>query len=95
MQQLRERNTYTPRDAPQVPGNCGSVLNREGFAPSIRRQRYSLQPHDWVKYLGQVMPIKGVHCLGKYVLLENNKSVSIAKVEFYKYKGGWQFLPLN
>jgi hypothetical protein len=30
MQQLRERRlTNTPRDIPQVPGNCGLSLNKE------------------------------------------------------------------
>ena len=29
MQQLEERNTYTPTDIPQVSGNCGLALNRE------------------------------------------------------------------
>jgi len=68
-------------------------LNRKGFKPAIRRQRYKLQPHDWVKYFGQVVPIKGVHCLGKYVLLENNKSVSVNKISLHKYGKSWQFLP--
>ena len=29
MQQLEERNTYTPTDIPQVSGNCDPTLNRE------------------------------------------------------------------
>src|SRR3989304_4761448 len=29
MQQLEERNTYTPTDIPQVSGNCDLSLNRE------------------------------------------------------------------
>ena len=29
MQQLEERNTYTPTDIPQVSGNCDLALNRE------------------------------------------------------------------
>lgn len=68
-------------------------LNRKGFKPSIRRQRYSLQPHDLVKFDGKILEVKGCHCLGKRVMLENKKSVDINKVEFYKYGGGWQFLP--
>jgi hypothetical protein len=27
MQQLSGRDTYTPRDVPPVPGNCGLSLN--------------------------------------------------------------------
>ena len=29
MQQLEERNTYTPTDIPHVSGNCDPILNRE------------------------------------------------------------------
>ena len=29
MQQLEERNTYTPTDIPHVSGNCDPALNRE------------------------------------------------------------------
>jgi len=29
MQQLEERNTYTPTDIPHVSGNCDRILNRE------------------------------------------------------------------
>jgi len=29
MQQLEERNTYTPTDIPHVSGNCDLLLNRE------------------------------------------------------------------
>ena len=29
MQQLEERNTYTPTDIPQVSGNCDPTLKRE------------------------------------------------------------------
>ena len=29
MQQLKERNTYTPTDIPHVSGNCDLSLNRE------------------------------------------------------------------
>ena len=29
MQQLEERNTYTPTDIPHIRSNCGLILNRE------------------------------------------------------------------
>jgi len=66
-------------------------LNRKGFKPSIRKQRYSLQPKDLVSHLGQIMQVGGAHCLGKRVML-GSKSVDINKVRLYRYKGGWQFL---
>lgn len=67
--------------------------NRKGFKLSIRRRRYNLQPHDLVKYNGQILTVKGVHCLGTRVLLETQKSIKITDTELYKYGKGWQFLP--
>jgi hypothetical protein len=66
--------------------------NRKGFKPSIRKQKYNLQPLDLIKYLNCLYFIKGVHCYGKRVILENNKSIDIKKVNLIKYCGGWQFL---
>ena len=68
-------------------------LNRNGFKPSIRKQRYDLQPHSLVRYNSQVLEISGVHCKGMRVMLSNKKSVNIAQVELYKFMRSWQFLP--
>jgi len=46
-----------------------------------------------VNYNGQILEVKGVHCLGKRIMLENKKSVKIENVKLYKYMRGWQFLP--
>ena len=67
-------------------------LNRKGFKPSIRRQRYSLQPNNLVKYYNQVLNVNGVHCKGIRVVLENKKSVNMNAVILYRYMRGWQFL---
>lgn len=67
-------------------------LNRKGFKPSIRRQRYKLQPHSLVKFNNLILQVKGVHCKGARVMLENKKSVRVDDVELYKYMRGWQFL---
>ncbi len=70
-------------------------LNRKGFKPSIRRQRYELQPHDFVKYNNSTYKVKGVHCYGKRVILKNvkgqDKSVVINNVELIKYGKGLLF----
>jgi hypothetical protein len=70
-------------------------LNRKGFKPSIRRQRYQLQPHDLVKHEGKTYKVKGVHCYGTRVMLKNvngkNKSVAINKVELVTYGKGLLF----
>jgi hypothetical protein len=68
-------------------------INRKGFKPAIRRQRYELQPHDLVEYNDRILGVKGVHCLGRRVILENKKSVKVNNVKLYKYMKGWQFFP--
>ena len=73
--------------------NRALQLNRKGFKPSVRKQRYSFQPYNLVNYNGQILEVKGVHCLGKRIMLENKKSVKIENVKLYKYMRGWQFLP--
>jgi len=70
--------------------------NRKGFKPSIRRQKYQLQPYDLVKYINRTYRVKGVHCYGKRVVLENptgkNLSVAIKNVKLINYGKG---LPFN
>ena len=46
-------------------------LNRKGFAPSIRRKRYAIQPKDLVWINGERKVVSGVHSYGKYILSEN------------------------
>jgi hypothetical protein len=82
----------------QVRRNNRSIqTNRKGFKPSIRRQRYKLQPNDLVRYQGKECRVKGVHCYGKYVILANELmekiDVLVKKVEFIYYGKGFQFLP--
>ena len=80
----------------QVRRNNRSIqTNRKGFNPSIRKQRYQLQPHDLVKFEGRTYSVKGVHCYGKRVILKivngKDKSVAINKVELIKYGKGLLF----
>ena len=66
--------------------NRSLQLNRKGFKPSIRRQRYKLQPHDLVKVEGKTYEVIGTHCKGSRVMIkkENKKvSISIKKIEWY------------
>ena len=48
-------------------------LNRKGYKPSIRKQRYSLQPGDLIKIKGsnKIYVVKGVHGYGKMVRVKN------------------------
>jgi len=85
-----------PYQVIQVKRNNRSIQkNRKGFKPSIRRQRYELQPYDLVKYNNRTYRVKGVHCLGKRVVLENptgkNPSVAIKNVKLVKYGKGLLF----
>ena len=65
-------------------------LNRKGFKPSIRRQRYSFQPYDLVKYNGGIYEVKGVFNRGDYIRLKAEKDINtkIENVTIYQYMKG-------
>ena len=75
--------------------NRSIQTNRKGFKPSIRKQRYKLQPNDLVKYRKILCRVKGVFNYGKWVRLSTQKgkiiNTNIKKVELVKYGGGLQF----
>jgi 5-methylcytosine-specific restriction endonuclease McrA len=80
-----------PYEVMQVRRNNRSLQkNRKGFTPSIRRQKYMLQPYDLVKYNNSTYRVKGVHCYGTRVVLENptgkNPSIAINNVELINYE---------
>jgi hypothetical protein len=60
-------------------------LNRKGFKPSIRKQRYPIQPKDLVWVEGKRYKVKGAHSCGKQIKVVNqfNKilNFSIKKIE--------------
>ena len=55
---------------------------------SIRRQRYPIQPHDIVRYHGHDVETTGCYHYGTGLLI-HGASVSISKVRFRKYSGGY------
>jgi len=69
--------------------------NRNGFKPSIRRQRYKLHPYDSVIYNNTTCIVKGVHCYGTRILITDGiskpKSVNIKSVGLVKYSQGIHF----
>jgi hypothetical protein len=86
-----------PYEVLQVRRNNRSLQkNRKGFTPSIRRQKYQLQPYDLVKYNNRTYRVKGIHCYGKRVVLDNpkgkNPSVAIKNVKLIKYGKGLLFI---
>ena len=57
-------------------------LNRKGFKPSIRKQRYPIQPKDLVLIGGEWKETSGTHCKGKRILIEG-KSIAVKNIEKY------------
>lgn len=59
----------------------------------IRKQHYSIQPHDILLYENQKFETSGCHCNGTRALLSKknfkSQSVSIKKLKIYKYAGGY------
>ncbi|GBE54821.1 CRISPR-associated endonuclease Cas9 [archaeon BMS3Bbin15] len=85
-----------PYKLTQTRRNNRSIqTNRKGFKPSIRKQRYKLQPHDLVKYIEFLCKVKGVHSYGKYIILVDKVGklfdINVKKVELVKYGKGIQF----
>ena len=83
-------------DCKQVRRNNRKLqLNRKGFKPSVRRQRYKHQPNDIVRYENKMYVVKGVHCYGKQIMISNRtnkpKSVSIKKIQLIHYGKGIAF----
>lgn len=69
--------------------------NRNGYKPSIRKQRYNFQPNDLVKHNGILYRSKGVFSYGKQILLVDSVGTktnsNIKKVELITYGKGIQF----
>ena len=74
--------------------NRCTQLNRKGFMPSIRRQKYQFQPNDLVRFSGKAYIVKGIQNLGKYIKLNGfEKLIKTESVNLIKYGKGLQFIP--
>jgi 5-methylcytosine-specific restriction endonuclease McrA len=75
--------------------NRSLQLNRKGFKPSIRTERYKFQPNDLVRYKEQAYPVKGVFNYGAWIRLRNENgediNSNIKNVELITYGKGLQF----
>ena len=60
---------------------------------SVRKMHYSVQPGDKLRYKGNIVIAKGIHCNGTRVMLETGKSVPLKDVTVIKRTGGWKLLP--
>ena len=57
---------------------------------TIRKQHYSIQPHDIIVFNRQQFETSGCHCNGaRAILLPQKKSVAIKKLSIHKYAGGY------
>lgn len=57
---------------------------------TVRKQHYSVQPHDIIIYESRKRETTGCHCNGaRVMLLPDKKSVSIKKIKIYRYAGGY------
>ena len=69
-------------------------INRKGYRPSVRRQRYKMQPHDLVKYNGLLCRVKGIFGYGKRIRIVTNVgeviNTNIKNVEVLRYGKGMQ-----
>ena len=54
-------------------------MNRKGFKPSIRKQRYSIQPKDLIWINGKRYVAIGIQNRGAYVKIENSKKAFAVK----------------
>lgn len=91
---VRERSK--PQQLTQTRRNNRSVqTNRKGYKPSIRRQRYKLQPNDLVDHKGLLCRVKGVFNYGKWVRIVTKAgeivNTNIKNVDVVKYGKGIQW----
>ena len=70
-------------------------LNRKGFKPSIRKQRYKIQPSDIVWIGNKEYISKGTHCKGTRVVLEGSGSKSIKLITKYFNINSWRYMQMH
>lgn len=70
-----------------IPYNCyyyrrhnrSLQLNRKGYTPAIRKQRYPLQPGDLVSFNNKTYTVRGTHSYGKRVNIYDEEGNIITK----------------
>lgn len=75
--------------------NRSVQTNRNGFKPSIRKQRYPYNPNDLVKNGEDILIVKGVFNYGRWIRLRTSldevKDMAISKINLLKYQKGLAF----
>ncbi len=73
---LKQQRSQTLKFFFKRKNNRSLQKNRKGFAPSIRKQRYSIQPHDLVVWQGKQYKAIGIQNKGAYLKMTDGvKSV--------------------
>ena len=63
-------------------------INRNGYKPSIRKQRYSIRPKDLVWIEGKIYSVIGMQSKGLYIKIEGLKKViNTKKIERVYHNG--------
>ena len=79
--------------------NRALQINRKGYKPSIRRNRYPLQPHSLVRYQQKTFLVKGMFSYGKWVRLTNSegvvRNVATTTVDLIRYQRGFAYANLD
>jgi len=90
-----QERTYTYNIIQNRRNNRKLQLNRKGFKPSIRKQRYKLQSNDLIKMDNKLCIVKGMSNYGKYIRLkdklENITDKATIKVSLIRYGKGFVF----
>ena len=72
--------------------NRAIQMNRNGFSPSIRKQRYSIQPKDLIWIDSKKHIVSGIQNKGAYIKVENSKKVFPTKsIERSYHFGSFSF----
>ena len=72
-------------------------LNRNGFKPSIRKQRYRFQPKDEVLVQNKKYEVIGVFNKGSWLRVKDKTKLfnfPVKQIEKHYYNNGWQFISL-
>jgi hypothetical protein len=85
---IRELRCYEWNIEQKRKNNRVIQVNRKGFKPSIRKQRYIIQPKDLVKINNIWKETSGIHCKGTRLII-NNKSINIKQVESVYHMGSF------
>jgi len=78
---LKQQRSQTLKLFFKRKNNRSLQKNRRGFAPSIRKQRYSIQPHDLVIWQGKQYRAIGIQNKGAYLKMTDGVKPIVKSVK--------------